>query len=126
MDAEGGGGMEEKLIQTVESICDWILEETAKNESGFVDKLYSPISALDNLINSLSRLQNDRKQGNTKLEDYMKAAETIKQLCSEYETDYQKLKESLKRQRKYLKIQLICSIGLLVNLIIYTVYVTCH
>lgn len=65
----------------------------------------------------------------TKMEEnfksYMQAKETLNRLYDEQEILLQEMKESTRRSKRYIKIQVVCLIGILVNLvaaIIYTIY----
>lgn len=65
----------------------------------------------------------------TKMEEnfklYMQAKEMLDRLYDEQEILLQEMKESIRRSKRYIKIQLVCLIGILTNLvavIIYTIY----
>lgn len=55
----------------------------------------------------------------------MQAKETLDRLYDEQKAILQEMEETLKCKKKYLKIQVVCLIGILTNLIaaiIYTIY----
>lgn len=57
--AKEAAKIEEKVTQTIEVLCDWIQKGIEYKALDFAEESFSSISALNNLIDALCRLQKD-------------------------------------------------------------------
>lgn len=55
--------IEEKVTQTIESICDWIQEGVKHGNADFMEKIYYSMNSLSSLVHTLSLMESNKKAG---------------------------------------------------------------